>query len=118
MKTARPSSPVIADAVRAFVATARSTSVEEVSLNKSLFHDLGIDGDDAVELINGFAIRFDVSLDGFDFQKHFGAEAAGGPIAFLVELFKKEKSRKLRRLEIIDLVRAASEGRFSDVTEI
>lgn len=66
---------------------------------------MGIDGDDAVELINGFAIRFDVSLDGFDFKKNFATEAVGGAIAFFIELFKKEKSRNLRRLEIVDLVR-------------
>jgi acyl carrier protein len=108
----------ITNAVTEFVASARSTSVEKVTLNKSLFHDLGIDGDDAVDLINGFAAQFDVSLEGFDFQEYFGPEATSGPIEFFVELLTKEKYRKLRRLEIADLVKAASVGRFSEQAEI
>jgi acyl carrier protein len=118
MEIVLPSSPPIENAVREFVATARYTSVDKVTLDKSLFHDLGVDGDDAVELINGFAAQFNVSLDGFDYQKYFGAEVASGPVVFLVELFKKEKSGKLRRLEIADLVRAATNGRFSDSAAI
>ena len=114
MKTVPSNSEVIANAVREYVAAARSISVEKITLSKSLFHDLGVDGDDASDLINGFAAQFNVSLEGFDFQKYFGAEAASGPIAFFVELFTKEKSSKLCPLRISDLVNAASNGRFSD----
>mgnify|MGYP001029933918 CR=1 FL=1 len=112
METAPPSSITIERAVREFVATARSMPLDNISLNQSLFHDLGIDGDDAFDLIKKFSVRFNVSLDDFNFQKYFGCEAASGPIALLVELFTKENSRKLRRLEVADLVRAASDGRF------
>lgn len=55
-----------------------------------------------------------MSLEGFDFHKYFGAEAASGPIEFFVELFTKNKSAKLLPLRISDLVDAASNGRFSD----
>ena len=115
MKTVPQSSAAIANSVREFIAPARSMSVEKVTLDKSLFHDLGIDGDDAFDLINGFAVEFNISLEGFDFQKYFGTEAASGPIAFFVELVTKKESQKLHRLEISDLVRAASNGRFSDL---
>lgn len=114
MKTVPQGSAGIEKSVRDFVAAARSTSVEKVTLDKSLFHDLGVDGEDAVDLMNGFAVEFNVSLEGFDFQKYFGAEAASGPMAFFLELFTKEKSGKLHRLEISDLVWAASNGRLSD----
>lgn len=112
METVPPNSSNIADAVREFVASARSTSVEKVTLNQSLFHDLGVDGDDAFDLLTGFSVRFNVSLESFDFRKYFGVEAPSGPVAFFVELFTQEKSEKLRRLEIVDLVKAASAGRF------
>jgi acyl carrier protein len=114
MKTVPPNSTAIVNSVREFIASTLSTSVEKVTLEKSLFHDLGVDGDDALDLINGFSVKFNVSLKGFDFQKYFGNEAASGPVAFFVELFKKESSGKLLRLEVADLVRAASNGSFFD----
>ena len=114
METVPSNSPCIANAVRKFVASERSIPADNVTLEKSLFHDLGIDGDDAVELINRFAIRFNVNLEGFCFRKYFGPEGAPGPITFLSEVFWKKQSGKLLRLEISDLVRAASDGKFSD----
>lgn len=100
--------------VKLFIAATLGTKLESLSDHASLFHDLGVDGDDASDLINGFAAQFNVSLEGFDFQKYFGAETASGPIAFFVELFTKEKSAKLCPLRISDLVNAASNGKFSD----
>lgn len=114
MKTVPPNSTAVVNSVREFIASALSISVEKITLEKSLFHDFGVDGDDAFDLINGFSEKFNVSLKGFEFQKYFGNEAASDPVTFFFELFKKEKSGKLLRLEVADLVRAVSNGSFFD----
>ena len=38
-------------------------------------YDLGIDGDEAVALLESFAERFDVDFSGFRYDDHFGQEA-------------------------------------------
>jgi len=45
--------------------------------------DLGVDGDDGVELIQRYGLRFGVDLSGFQPSRHFGPEAGGNPLAWL-----------------------------------
>lgn len=46
-----------------------------------LFEDLGIDGDDAEDLMRDFASHFTVDLTGYEHLQHFGPEAGWSPIA-------------------------------------
>lgn len=104
----------LVQAVREFVAVALSAPLATVTLHKSLFHDLGVDGDDACELLEGFAARFNVNLDGFDMRQHFGPEGFISPVAFFVELLTGRGAKGMRRLEIADLIKAASTGTLSN----
>jgi hypothetical protein len=45
---------------------------------------MGIDGDDAVELIEEFSERFGVDMSGFVCSRYFGPEAAWNPLIFLL----------------------------------
>jgi acyl carrier protein len=78
----------------------------------SLFHDLGVDGDDAVELLAEFSKKFGVSLDGFDFVEYFGVEGSPTILGFFAEVLTNSNSKKLKRLEVNDFVRAAQNGEF------
>jgi hypothetical protein len=49
----------------------------------TLGRDLGVDGDDGLELIAAYGRRFDVDLSAFRPGKHFGPEAAGNPLIWL-----------------------------------
>ena len=60
--------------VLAFVSEAANVSVERLSLGTRLEEDLGITGEDAVELLSAFAERFGVDTARLDFHKHFGPE--------------------------------------------
>jgi acyl carrier protein len=64
--------------VRALVADMTGTRIERISLNTRISHDIGCDGDDAVELFEAFAKEFDVDLSGIKWERHFGPEG-GNP---------------------------------------
>lgn len=76
----------------------------------SLFHDLGVDGDDAVDFLNEFSGYFNVSLNKFNFNEYFGAESSPTPWGLVSELITKSNFLKTRRLEIKDLIQAVKSG--------
>lgn len=48
----------------------------KLTLETTLFYDLGIDGDDAVEFFEEFGKAFHVDLMDFKIEKYFGPEAS------------------------------------------
>ena len=60
----------------AFTADEIGMSREEVRLDSRLLHDLGMDGDDAIEFFEKFSETFHVELDvlGNNWERHFGPE--------------------------------------------
>lgn len=97
--------------VLAFISYQRSTPKEKINLEDSLFHDLGVDGDDALELINRYASKFGVSLTDFDINKYFGPESSS-PIQMAVELFTKNSFKNTPRLTVNDLIQGAITGKL------
>lgn len=87
-----------------------------------LGQDLGVDGDDAEELMQAFAAQFNVDLDGFNFGRHFGSEAPTNPLVLLGLLLRgifsklpfpqTKQPTSLMPITINDLVRAAEAGRW------
>jgi acyl carrier protein len=47
---------------------------ERITYSTTLYGDLGMDGDDAVEFFQEFQARFQVDLSAFDFMRHFHEE--------------------------------------------
>lgn len=85
----------------------RIADVRSVRPNISPYHDLGISGDDAFELLKEIGERFDVSFAGFQFDRYFPQEAEA-----LGEHFSRLLGRrpKRERLTIQHLAYVAERG--------
>ena len=103
------------EAVRAFTAKEVGRDVQEIRLETSLFHDLGVDGADGWEFVEAFGKRFDVDTSGFEAGLHFGPEAAGNPFVWLWWLIT-DTWPKMIPITIADLVAAARSGRWQTPT--
>jgi hypothetical protein len=67
------------------IAHERGLPRHKVTLCSRLLHDLGMDGDDAVEFFQDFAKRYDADLTALyhHWDRHFGPEGFGSPMMFL-----------------------------------
>jgi acyl carrier protein len=97
----------LADEVRTLLANQCGVSEDRISSSTRLLDDLGIDGDDAAELLEAFAAKFDVDLSGFDFQSFFHSEAALGCISGLWLWLIGDLGGPKLPLTVGDLVHAA-----------
>ena len=104
--------------VKKFISISLSVPLNRISEETSLFHDLGIDGDDAVDFLNEFSDYFNVNLSKFNFNDYFGAEASPTPWGFVSELITKSNFSKIKRLEIKDLIRAVKNGEFDPTIDV
>jgi acyl carrier protein len=61
----------------ALICDRQGIELKDISLDKSLNFDLGVDGDDAVELFEAYAEQFqvDISALGQEWDRYFGPEA-------------------------------------------
>ena len=108
--------------VKFMIADQCSVPMEKLKGETRLLHDLGIDGDDAVELLERYGKEFGVDLATFKFDEYFGTEGCNPFCPFVVlfsVLFRRKKFRdfKAKPLTINDLVRAA-ESRQRQLAEI
>ena len=97
------------DKVIAFVAAELCVKTQEISLETDLLKDLGVDGADAVELLEKFSDEFHVDVSGLDLRKSFGPEGGANPFCFLVpSWWAWHRNRK--PITIGDMVRAVESG--------
>lgn len=83
----------------------------------TLQEDLGLEGDDAGDLMAAYAERFNVDLRDFEFERYFDVEGAFNPIRFLVlRLFRPGRLRR-PPIRVSQLVAAAEAGRWRDARE-
>src|SRR5208282_1188164 len=94
----------LSESVARFVAEEIGVRRYRITAGSRLREDLGVDGDDAYDLLIAFAEKFHVRNGGFVFSDHFGPEATWNPIAFLFP------RRRLLPLTIHDLVNSAAVG--------
>jgi len=80
---------------------------EEVNLTSSLFHDLGVDGDDASDLLERFSKEFNVDISNFKFNDYFGSE-----VSFVFKLFFPFSKKSFKKLTVQDLIIAAEKGKL------
>jgi hypothetical protein len=62
------------EAIARFLSEIRAEPLEHISPGTRLREDLGLDGDDVDEFLEGLADRFGVDLTGFDFYRYFREE--------------------------------------------
>lgn len=92
--------------VRDLICELTGAAPEDVTEATCLQRDLGVEGDDAGELMTAFAERFGVDLDRFDFEAHFDVEAGFDPVRYLfLKAFRPKKLHKAP-VTVSDLVRA------------
>lgn len=98
-----------------FVAAWTNSPLARIGLRTTLQGDLGVDGDDAAELIQAFGGTFDVDLSGFVFQRYFHPEPLLGcsPIGLLYWVTGRTALR-VRPITIGDLVEAAEAHQWRD----
>jgi acyl carrier protein len=68
-----------------------------------LFHDLAIDGDDAVELLMALNEQYGVSCEDFNFSNYFGAEIGAGWRHLGWRIFHNNDQECLKPITILDL---------------
>jgi hypothetical protein len=61
--------------------------------------DLGVDGDDGLDLVRDFGERFSVDLESFPCNRYFGAEASASPLALVSMIWRWMSKRKLRSVD-------------------
>jgi acyl carrier protein len=88
-----------------FVAAKTLRDPDSIS-EDSNFYDLGIDGDDATELLEAFAEHFEVDMNGFVARLYYGPEASWIPFIL--------GRRPKKELTIDLLIRAAEAHRWLD----
>lgn len=101
--------------VIAFIAKKAGVNKSKISLESRLGSDLGLDGDDALELLEGFGEEFNVSIENIDFEKYFNEEYDIWGIQNLFNrLFRKDKFIDKRNNEIFvsQLVESLESGRL------
>lgn len=85
-----------------------------LSPHTSVNIDLGVDGDDGVELVAAFCERYNVAPSAIPLDRYFGPEAGANPISLLLWLARvlvgKNPSR-LEPLRISHLVGLAAEAK-------
>jgi hypothetical protein len=75
-------------------------------MDTDLARDLGVDGDDAYELLLRFSGDFEVNLASLQLHRHFGPEAGFNPLALLRPSWWRWQSERVP-ITIADLVEAA-----------
>jgi acyl carrier protein len=78
------------------------------------FYDLGIDGDDAVELVDALCERYQVPVEGVDLRKYIGPEGAFTVINHVFNAVAREGSVERKELRISDLIKTAEDHRWFD----
>ena len=103
-------------AVREFVSDELGVPAARIKPETRLLHDLGVDGNDAGDLLQHFSARFHVDLSAFHFSSHFGPEAGWNPLhCFYCFLFARGRQRDIP-ITIQDLAEAADTGVLKRVT--
>ena len=70
-----------------------------VAAETTINHELGVAGDDGIELVEAIANHFGLSGYGFPVEHYFGPEQAVGVSAIVLGLFRKTRGRPIASVE-------------------
>ena len=108
----------IAPEVIRFISEFTSVSVEKITPTMLINSDLGIDGDDGLELLEAFSKKFRVDLRSMA-EHHFGAE--GLSVLFIMHWYRTfirwatgDKAGDLVPLSVAQLIESAETGRWGN----
>ncbi|MBQ9578073.1 MAG: DUF1493 family protein [Ottowia sp.] len=101
--------------VIALIAEETALSPERIQPQHSLNFDLGVDGDDAEELLLAYREKFLVDMSGFDFHRYFDEESHALSLFLLLWRLLAGGEKPKEPLFVRDLLRAAQLGFWSPV---
>jgi acyl carrier protein len=105
----RSSDPQLA--ILSIVSRRSGIPAAKLSLEQRLLQDLGIDGDDASELLLDLSGQFGVDLTALNFEKHFRPEPNLFSVLRSPLVKQKERADKIP-VTIRDLIVAANTGKW------
>ena len=94
----------------AFVGGESGIDERDLHLESRLFHDLGIDGADAYDLLDKYSLKYNVSLGELPHHDCFNVETGISLIAILKRVFGKTYMSSKEPLTIFDLVEGVKTG--------
>jgi acyl carrier protein len=106
------------DRLIAFVSQQTGARTERLMPHTRLFHDLGLDGDDAVEFFAALEREFAVDLSGMEWNRHFGPEGGCAlilPIALINMMARRRLHEPMVPIMIADLADAVRMGQWPDL---
>ncbi len=104
--------------VRDFVADYLGERKERLTENSRLLQDLGVDGADAVELLESFSEKFGVDMAHFPLSEHFGPEAGFNLFYYLYSLlFERQKKWRPIPITLRDLAAAVRNKRWPETKQ-
>jgi hypothetical protein len=93
-----------------WIAARKRIPQTEISLTSRLRVDLGVDGDDARELIDEFSRRYCVDIESFPYSNYFGPEAGWNVLAWFWRIAGFGPRTRQFDLTVEDLLIAARTG--------
>ena len=97
---------------------ARKTGKSKAKITpEKTFYDLGIDGDDAVELIAELCERYEVPAEEVDLRKYIGPEGAFTVANHVFNAVTRNDSTERKELKIGDLIKTAEDRRWFDAPQ-
>ena len=103
--------PELERQVLEFLAHQWRVPIATLTPHTSLVDDLGIGGDDAVELMEAYVERFSIDCQGFNFDDYFPCEGFD-LIGIIISLFRPTKH--LKPITVSMLIDSAHAGRWLD----
>ncbi|MES9842251.1 MAG: DUF1493 family protein [Candidatus Thiodiazotropha endolucinida] len=100
----------VSSEIMAFVCDESGVDKDNIHLETRLFHDLGIDGIDAYDLLDKYSLKYKVSLGELPHHDYFNEETGISLIAILKRLFGKMHMSNKKPLTIMDLVNGVIMG--------
>ena len=97
------------DSFADFISAYLSVRRNRISMNTRIGEDLGIDGDDGIELMRDYSIKYSVDISSFDYSLYFGPEGCNPFIAIPYWLGLLPK---LKTMTVGDLYNGAIEGKL------
>lgn len=91
----------LSESVVEFIAERLKIPADRLRADRRLNQDLGVDGDDAYELLIAFSEKFHLPPEGLVYSEHFGPEASLNPVSLWF------RNRKVP-ITIGDLIQSAS----------
>lgn len=98
------------DKVISFLSQQLSIPMHKLNENYCLSYDLGVVGDDAVELIEEYSKKFNVDISEFTIEEYFLSEEIFTSLGILNGIAEKEK--EMQHLKVQDLIEAVETGKL------